>query len=97
MTCEDIEEPECTENCFPGCVCIESYVKDSYLDDAVCVEEKQCKNIVDLTCGENELFVEEADDCALMCENVRLGTEKTNCESTRKFPGINTVSKLSRM
>ena len=53
-TCDD-ENPTCDDTCTPTCNCIDGFVKSS--DDGECIPIEECKNVVDLTCGDNEELV----------------------------------------
>ncbi|XP_075970268.1 zonadhesin-like isoform X3 [Anticarsia gemmatalis] len=54
MCCPD---PDCLEECDPGCVCKENYYRN---DDGDCVTEEECEPP---KCGDNEIL----DDCPVDC------------------------------
>ena len=75
-TC-DLESPVCNNNCTATCNCIEGYVRSSDAPDAECIPKDECKFIVDLTCGANEVSSNCVDPCHDICENSRLDTNRT--------------------
>lgn len=94
----DNENPVCDDNCAAGCNCAEGFIKPSAGSTEACIPEKDCKLIVDLTCGLNEHFVEEFDRCHLMCENVRIDTNRTDClPDGRPNPGCECNAGFTRL
>ena len=75
-TCDD-ENPTCDDTCTPTCNCIDGFVKSS--DDGECIPMEECKNVVDLTCGDNEELVNSLDPCYDTCEQARLDSERPDC------------------
>ena len=80
------------------CACKEGYYRPDATGEGDCVTEAICKTTdIDLTCGPNEESTDSYDRCEPMCENFRLGTNRTDCSTGPAFPGCHCIDGYTRL